>query len=237
MHRSAGAVRGSVPGALPAPSTRCLRSVHGPRLLSKPATAAIDQQRHVLTLRWPWIPGQHGYLHLASPRHALSCCCSKLKLCPWWLQGLLTRLGRKMAEFPMDPPVSKMLIASVDLGCSEEVLSIVGMLSAQVRSWTGPAAAGALCCLNTRHRKSLGQPISPKQHLSCASWPWEGPHLTLPAPGAQPVASNASTQRGAPIMQACSARVACLPSSRHVLSDSNRVPNCNSSTCTWPACD
>ena len=46
-------------------------------------------------------------------------------------QGLLTKLGRKMAEFPLDPPVSKMLIASVDLGCSEEVLTIIGMLSAQ----------------------------------------------------------------------------------------------------------
>ena len=41
-------------------------------------------------------------------------------------EGLLTRLGRKMAEFPLDPPVSKMLIASVDLGCSEEVLTIIG---------------------------------------------------------------------------------------------------------------
>ena len=46
-------------------------------------------------------------------------------------EGLLTRLGRKMAEFPLDPPVSKMLIASVDLGCSEEILTIIGMLSAQ----------------------------------------------------------------------------------------------------------
>ncbi|KAK9814683.1 hypothetical protein WJX72_009734 [[Myrmecia] bisecta] len=46
-------------------------------------------------------------------------------------EGLLTRLGRKMAEFPLEPPVSKMLIASVDLGCSEEILTIVGMLSAQ----------------------------------------------------------------------------------------------------------
>ena len=36
-------------------------------------------------------------------------------------EGLLTRLGRKMAEFPLDPPLSKMLIASVDLSCSEEV--------------------------------------------------------------------------------------------------------------------
>ncbi|KAF8971677.1 P-loop containing nucleoside triphosphate hydrolase protein [Flammula alnicola] len=46
-------------------------------------------------------------------------------------EGLLTRLGRKMADFPMDPPLAKMLIASVDYGCSEEVLSIVAMLSVQ----------------------------------------------------------------------------------------------------------
>ncbi|TFK56865.1 P-loop containing nucleoside triphosphate hydrolase protein [Heliocybe sulcata] len=46
-------------------------------------------------------------------------------------EGLLTRLGRKMADFPMDPKESKMLIASVELGCSDEVLSIVAMLSVQ----------------------------------------------------------------------------------------------------------
>jgi ATP-dependent RNA helicase DHX8/PRP22 len=46
-------------------------------------------------------------------------------------EGLLTRLGRKMAEFPLEPPMSKMLIASVDLGCSDEILTIVAMLSAQ----------------------------------------------------------------------------------------------------------
>ncbi|SPO29511.1 probable ATP dependent RNA helicase [Ustilago trichophora] len=46
-------------------------------------------------------------------------------------EGLLTRLGRKMADFPMEPMMSKMLIASVDLGCSEEMLSIVAMLSVQ----------------------------------------------------------------------------------------------------------
>ena len=39
-------------------------------------------------------------------------------------RGLLTRLGRKMTDFPMEPPPAKMLIASVDLGCSEEILSI-----------------------------------------------------------------------------------------------------------------
>ncbi|KAI4382005.1 hypothetical protein MLD38_008020 [Melastoma candidum] len=42
--------------------------------------------------------------------------------------GLLTKLGRKMAEFPLDPPLSKMLLASVDLGCSDEVLTIIAMI-------------------------------------------------------------------------------------------------------------
>jgi len=46
-------------------------------------------------------------------------------------EGLLTKLGRKMAEFPIDPPMSKSLIASVDLGCSDEILTILAMLSAQ----------------------------------------------------------------------------------------------------------
>ncbi|CAO1638269.1 unnamed protein product [Parajaminaea phylloscopi] len=46
-------------------------------------------------------------------------------------EGLLTRLGRKMADFPMEPQMAKTLIASVDLGCSEEVLTIVAMLSVQ----------------------------------------------------------------------------------------------------------
>ena len=46
-------------------------------------------------------------------------------------EGLLSRLGRKMAEFPLEPALSKMLILSVDLGCSEEILTIVAMLSVQ----------------------------------------------------------------------------------------------------------
>ncbi|KAL9639561.1 MAG: hypothetical protein Q9164_000838, partial [Protoblastenia rupestris] len=46
-------------------------------------------------------------------------------------EGLLTRLGRKMADFPMEPALAKVLIYSVDMGCSEELLSIVAMLSVQ----------------------------------------------------------------------------------------------------------
>lgn len=43
-------------------------------------------------------------------------------------EGLLTKLGRKMAEFPLEPPLSKMLLASVDLGCSDEILTIISMI-------------------------------------------------------------------------------------------------------------
>jgi ATP-dependent RNA helicase DHX8/PRP22 len=46
-------------------------------------------------------------------------------------EGLLSRLGRKMAEFPMEPPLSKCLLTSVALGCSDEVLTIVAMISVQ----------------------------------------------------------------------------------------------------------
>ncbi|GAB1319295.1 DEAH-box ATP-dependent RNA helicase prp22 [Madurella fahalii] len=44
-------------------------------------------------------------------------------------EGLLTRLGRKMADFPMDPPLAKVLIASVEKGCSDEMVTIVSMLN------------------------------------------------------------------------------------------------------------
>jgi len=43
-------------------------------------------------------------------------------------KGELTKLGRRMAEFPMDPQLSKMLICSAGYGVSEEVLSIAAML-------------------------------------------------------------------------------------------------------------
>lgn len=46
-------------------------------------------------------------------------------------EGLLTRLGRKMADFPMEPSLAKVLISSVDAGCSAEMLTIVAMLSVQ----------------------------------------------------------------------------------------------------------
>jgi pre-mRNA-splicing factor ATP-dependent RNA helicase DHX16 len=44
-------------------------------------------------------------------------------------RGELTKLGRRMAEFPMDPMMSKCLIASEEHHCSSEVLTILSMLS------------------------------------------------------------------------------------------------------------
>jgi pre-mRNA-splicing factor ATP-dependent RNA helicase DHX38/PRP16 len=43
--------------------------------------------------------------------------------------GDLTYLGKKMVEFPLDPPLAKMLIFAEDLGCTFEILIIVSMLS------------------------------------------------------------------------------------------------------------
>jgi pre-mRNA-splicing factor ATP-dependent RNA helicase DHX38/PRP16 len=43
--------------------------------------------------------------------------------------GDLTSIGSKMTAFPMDPSLAKLLITSEDYGCSEEMLTIVSMLS------------------------------------------------------------------------------------------------------------
>lgn len=43
--------------------------------------------------------------------------------------GELTKLGKTMANFPMEPSLSKLIITAVDDGCSEEMLTIVSMLS------------------------------------------------------------------------------------------------------------
>ena len=44
-------------------------------------------------------------------------------------QGELTKTGRKMAEFPVDPMISKMILASEKYKCTEEILTITAMLS------------------------------------------------------------------------------------------------------------
>lgn len=45
--------------------------------------------------------------------------------------GQLTPLGKKMSQFPMEPLLSRTLLASIELKCSEEVLIIISLLSVQ----------------------------------------------------------------------------------------------------------
>jgi len=44
-------------------------------------------------------------------------------------EGDMTDLGRQMAELPLDPQLSKMLICSPDYNCSEEIVNIVASMS------------------------------------------------------------------------------------------------------------
>ncbi|XP_064193712.1 putative pre-mRNA-splicing factor ATP-dependent RNA helicase PRP1 isoform X3 [Anguilla rostrata] len=48
--------------------------------------------------------------------------------------GDLTELGSMMAEFPLDPQLAKMVIASCEFNCSNEILSITAMLSGNARA-------------------------------------------------------------------------------------------------------
>lgn len=44
-------------------------------------------------------------------------------------KGELTKLGRRMAELPVDPMLAKMILASEKYKCSDEILTIAAMLS------------------------------------------------------------------------------------------------------------
>ncbi|MCI39880.1 pre-mRNA-splicing factor ATP-dependent RNA helicase DHX16-like, partial [Trifolium medium] len=43
--------------------------------------------------------------------------------------GKLTKVGRRMVEFPLDPMLSKMIVASEKYKCFDEIISIAAMLS------------------------------------------------------------------------------------------------------------
>ncbi|CAD5210946.1 unnamed protein product [Bursaphelenchus okinawaensis] len=44
-------------------------------------------------------------------------------------KGILTKLGRRMAEFPCDPAMSKMIVMAEKYQCTSEIISIAAMLS------------------------------------------------------------------------------------------------------------
>ena len=61
------------------------------------------------------------YRETFMPVQANSAYSSKLILKEEKKRFRLTDLGRKMIEFPLDPCLSKMIIVSEDMGCSDEV--------------------------------------------------------------------------------------------------------------------
>lgn len=50
--------------------------------------------------------------------------------------GDLTELGSMMAEFPLDPQLAKMVIASCEYNCSNEILSICCMLTGKSQNYS-----------------------------------------------------------------------------------------------------
>ena len=48
--------------------------------------------------------------------------------------GRITPLGRQMVEFPVDPTLARMIVASVERGCSEQMVSIAAMMSVDMRT-------------------------------------------------------------------------------------------------------
>jgi pre-mRNA-splicing factor ATP-dependent RNA helicase DHX38/PRP16 len=91
--------------------------------------------------------------------------------------GSLTELGRKMAEFPLDPPLSKMVITAERCGCTEEVLTIVSMLSVPAifyrpkdRETESDAAREKLFVPESDHLTMLNVYEQWRKHNDSAEW-------------------------------------------------------------------
>lgn len=91
--------------------------------------------------------------------------------------GNLTSLGRSMIEFPLDPPLSKMLIVSCDMHCSAEILIIVSMLSVPAifyrpkgREEESDLAREKFQVPESDHLTFLNVYLQWKQHKFSSSW-------------------------------------------------------------------
>lgn len=74
--------------------------------------------------------------------------------------GNLTTLGRKMADLPMEPALAKTLIQSVEYECTEEILSIVAMLSVQTIFYRPKDKQALADQRKTRFHHSLGDHLT-----------------------------------------------------------------------------
>jgi pre-mRNA-splicing factor ATP-dependent RNA helicase DHX38/PRP16 len=91
--------------------------------------------------------------------------------------GNLTLLGKKMAEFPLDPPLAKMLIVAEELGCTFEILIVVSMLSVpgiffrpKDREEESDAAREKFFVPESDHLTFLNVYIQWKQHKYDSTW-------------------------------------------------------------------
>ncbi|KAI0720859.1 P-loop containing nucleoside triphosphate hydrolase protein [Fomitopsis betulina] len=93
--------------------------------------------------------------------------------------GNLTTLGGIMAEFPLDPQMAKLLIVSPEFSCSNEILTIVAMLSVPT-IWLRPAnqrreadAAKALMTIpDGDHLTLMNVYNNYQQNLHDRQWAW-----------------------------------------------------------------
>lgn len=91
-------------------------------------------------------------------------------------EGNLTHLGAMMAEFPLDPQMSKLLISSPEFQCSNEILTIVSMLSGRHSLTCIKSSNGTLVpSVFLRPPNARKEADATKQLLSIP----EGDHLTL----------------------------------------------------------
>ncbi|KZS95211.1 P-loop containing nucleoside triphosphate hydrolase protein [Sistotremastrum niveocremeum HHB9708] len=94
--------------------------------------------------------------------------------------GNLTPLGAMMAEFPLDPQLAKMLIVSPEFKCSNEILTVVAMLSVP-NVWVRPpsmrkeadAAKAELTIPNGDHLTMLNVYNMYMQNKYDKNWAWQ----------------------------------------------------------------
>jgi HrpA-like RNA helicase len=92
--------------------------------------------------------------------------------------GDMTPLGTMMAEMPLDPQLAKMLIVSPEFKCSNEILTIVAMLSGRSvlpphlpRHLTMARKSPTFGCGRTTHARRLTWPSQSSPSLTATTLP------------------------------------------------------------------
>uniref|UniRef100_A0A1A8NA93 ATP-dependent RNA helicase DHX33 n=1 Tax=Nothobranchius pienaari TaxID=704102 RepID=A0A1A8NA93_9TELE len=75
-------------------------------------------------------------------------------------QVLLTALGKKMASFPLEPRYAKTILLSPDYACSEEILSIVSLLSVDSVLYNPPARRDEVLAARKKFTSSEGDHVT-----------------------------------------------------------------------------